>query len=261
LIDTHCHILPGVDDGAADEAAALAMARVAVADGVRTIAVTPHMREADYPNERPRVLEVLERLRDVVRAAGLPLELRAGAEVRLAPAMVEGIRTGRLLTYDDRGRWLLLECPYRSRPVGLDEAIFELRLAGVTPVIAHPERIRYFQEDPARYEDVLRQGAIGQMTTSSLLGDFGATVARLAEEMVRRGLVHILASDAHDDEYRPPKLARARARWAELAGEESAEFATETYPRALLEGEAIDPPPPRADEGRRGLWERILGRR
>ncbi len=261
MIDTHCHILPGVDDGAADDRAALAMARVAAADGIRCIVVTPHMREGDFNNERGDVLARLERLRETVGDAGIDLELRPGAEVHLAPGLVEGIRSERLLTYNDRRRHLLLECPYRTRPVRLEEVIFELKVAGVTPVLAHPERIRYFQEDLSRYEEAVRLGALGQMTTSSLLGDFGGAIAALAERMVRRRLVHLLASDSHDDDYRPPRLAAARRRWAELAGEESADLATVTLPQALLDGDATAPPPPLDEERGPGFLGRILGRR
>jgi protein-tyrosine phosphatase len=259
MIDTHCHILPGLDDGAPDEAAALAMARVAADDGVRTVIATPHMREGDYLNERDRVLESVEILRTALARTGLPLEVAPGSEVHLAPRLVERIEAARLLTYGDARGYLLLECPYRTRPVRLEETIFELRVAGVTPVIAHPERARFFQEDPSRYEEALRLGALGQMTSSSLLGTFGRRVQRLSEEWVERDMVHVLGSDAHDTEYRPPRLARARERWAELADEEAAERATEHWPAALLGAARIDPDPPRPPRRSRGLLGRLFG--
>ncbi|MDQ7086823.1 MAG: CpsB/CapC family capsule biosynthesis tyrosine phosphatase [Acidobacteriota bacterium] len=124
--------------------------------------------------------------------------------MHLGPRLPERIAEGRLLTYGDRRRHLLLECPYRTRPVRLEETIFELKVAGVTPVLAHPERIRYFQEDLSRYEEMVRLGSLGQMTSSSLLGVFGKPIQALSEKLVRRGLVHVLGSDAHDTEYRPP---------------------------------------------------------
>lgn len=261
MIDTHCHLLPGIDDGAPDDAAALAMARIAVEDGVRTIVATPHSREGDFPNERPRILSRLAQLRVLLEQEKIPLELRPGSEVHLAAGLVEGIHSGRLLTYDDGGRYILLECPYRTRPIRLDETIFELKIAGITSVLAHPERIRHFQEDLSRYEEAVRLGALGQLTSSSLVGVFGRTIQQLSEEMVRRRLVHILASDAHDGEYRPPRLAAARERWAQLGGEESARLATETHPLALLEGSPIQPPPPLPAGKQRWFLGRILGRR
>lgn len=260
MIDTHCHILPGLDDGAADEAAALEMARMAVEGGVRTIVATPHMREGDYLNEREGILAALDSFRALLAREGIELSIAPGSEVHLGPRLVERIAEGRLLTYGDAGRYLLLECPYRTRPVRLEETIFELQVAGVVPVIAHPERIRYFQEDPSRYDEVVRLGALGQMTTSSLLGVFGRPIQTLSEKMVRRGLVHVLGSDSHDTRYRPPRLRSARSRWVELAGEESAQRATEEFPRALIEGAPIDAEPPREEVKPRGWITRLLGR-
>ncbi len=260
MIDTHCHLLPGIDDGPEEDSTSLAMARIAVEDGVTTVIVTPHMREGDYLNERSRILAVLDKFRAVLAKERVPLELRPGSEIHLAPKLAERIASGRLLAYNDRPAYVLLECPYRTRPMRLDETIFELKVAGITPVLAHPERIRFFQEDVTRYEEALRLGALGQMTSSSLTGTFGRSVQTFSEQLVRRRMVHVLGSDAHDTEYRPPKLAAARARWAELAGEESARLATETIPRALIDGTPWEPEPPLPPEKPRGLFQRILGR-
>lgn len=260
MIDIHCHILPGLDDGAPDEGVALEMARTAVADGVGTIVATPHMREGDYLNERPQILEAVEQFRKVLARESVPLKLAVGSEVHLGPRLVERIAEGRLLTYADRQAALLLECPYRNYPVRLSETIFELKLAGYTPVIAHPERIQFFREDPERFAALVNQGALGQLTGSSLLGLFGKKIQALSEEWVARKLVHFLGSDAHDTVSRPPRLAQARARWAEIAGEESARQAVELFPRALLEGGSLEPEPPLPGAPRRGWLARWLGR-
>ncbi len=259
MIDTHCHILPGLDDGAADAKAALAMARVAVEDGVEAIIATPHMREGDYLNERNGILAALESFRDLLRREKIPLRVEAGSEVHLGPRLAARVDAGKLLSYGDRRVYLLLECPYRTRPVRLAETVFELKVAGITAVIAHPERTRFFQEDIDRFEEIVRLGALGQMTSSSLCGTFGKRIRALSETMVRRGLVHLLGSDAHDTEYRPPRLAAARARWAELAGEEAAEQASRTFPEALVAGTPIDVDPPQED-GQRGLLARLFRR-
>lgn len=260
MIDTHAHLLPGLDDGAeGGEAVALEMARVAVADGLSAVIVTPHCREADYLNERPAVLAALTSFRAVLEREQIPLTLHPGSEVHLGPRLVERVQSGRILTYGDRRAHLLLECPYRTQPMRLSEILFELKVAGITPVLAHPERIRYFQEDPARYEEALRLGALGQLTSSSLLGTFGAQIQRLSEEWVKRNMVHLLGSDAHDTKYRPPKLAAARRRWAELADEASAERATVQWPQALLSGAPIEPPEVLPAAEKRGLFSRLFG--
>jgi len=259
VIDTHCHILPGLDDGAKDEGVALIMARKAIADGVKTIIATPHTRESDFWNERDGILAAAARFRQVLQRESLDLKIVAGSEAHLGPKMIELIEKERLLTYADGRKYLLLECPYRTRPVRLEETIFEFKVAGITPVIAHPERIRFFQEDPEKLEEMIRLGCLAQMTSSSLVGRFGKAIAAQSEQWVRRGMVHLLGSDAHDPEYRPPVLAEARERWAELTDQEEAEQATEVRPQALIDGEYIEADPPLPPERKRGLISRIFG--
>lgn len=262
MIDTHSHILPGIDDGAGDIDASVEMARIALRDGTEAICATPHMREGDYLNERAKVLDAVSTLTEEFHARGITLKVHAGSEVHLGPRLAERVKEGKLLTYGDTGAYLLLECPYRTRPIGLEEQIFQLKLAGITPVIAHPERIRWFQEDVSRYVEIIEMGALGQLTSSSLTGLFGNRIRKLSETMIRRRLVHVLGSDAHDTEYRPPRLEEARTRWAELADDESAEFATRVAPRALLEGAPLDVEPPLDEEpSRGGLFSRLFGRR
>jgi protein-tyrosine phosphatase len=260
VIDTHCHLLPGLDDGAKDDAAAIEMARIAEDDGVKTIIATPHMREGDYLNERSTVLDAVEALRPKLRDEGLQLDVVAGSEVHLGPRLAERVDAGRLLTYNDGRRYLLLECPYRNRPVRLDETVFELTVAGIVPVIAHPERIAFFQDDASRFEEIVRLGALGQMTSSSLLGTFGSRIQKLSEDWVERGLVHVLGSDAHDAKYRPPRLAEARDRWRELTDDECAELATVEWPACLVSGQVVDPEPPAPPSSSKGFLSRLFGR-
>ena len=264
MIDLHCHVLPGIDDGSGSLETSLEFCRIAVEDGVRTVVCTPHMREGFYRNPAETIRRSLEDLRREVEAAGIPLELRPGCEAHIAPELPESVAAGELMTYNDGGRYLLLELPYRQYPVRVEDLVFSLKLAGITPVLAHPERIRFFQDDLGRVETLVRMGCLGQLTSSSLTGTFGSRVRALSEEMIHRGLVHVLGSDAHDTEYRPPRLAEARRRWAELAGEEAAERATESWPRAILEGEILEPPEPTGKgrpRGKKGLLSRLLRRR
>jgi len=264
MIDLHCHALPGIDDGSGSLEDSLAFCRIAVEDGVSTVVCTPHMREGFYLNPAETIRASVDALRREIEAAGIPLELLPGCEVHIAPGLPEAIASGQVMTYNDGGRYLLLELPYRQYPVKVEDLVFSLKLAGVTTVLAHPERIRFFQDDLGRVETLVRMGCLGQLTSSSLTGTFGSRVRDLSEEMIHRGLVHVLGSDAHDTEYRPPRLAAARDRWAEIAGPEAAEQATEGWPAAILHGESLEPPEPRARggrPGRGGLLSRLLRRR
>ena len=164
MIDLHAHILPGFDDGVGTEDESVEFARTAVADGIRTLVATPHCKDGFFENGRAGILAGVERLRARLSAESVPLEIVPGAEVHLAPDLPARVRDGRAPTLADNGRTLLLELSLSQYPVDLENLVFRLRLAGVLTVFAHPERIRYFQEDVRRYEAVVRLGAFGQIT-------------------------------------------------------------------------------------------------
>jgi protein-tyrosine phosphatase len=254
MIDLHAHILPGIDDGVKTEDEAVEFARAALEDGVRVVVATPHCREGFFVNEREDVLAHVRRLRARLLAEGVPLELKPGAEVHLCPDLVERVRDGRAPTLDDNGRTLLLELSLSQYPVELDNLVFELKLAGIDPVFAHPERVRYFQDDVRRYEQLVRMGAYGQITTGSVLGEFGGTIREFSEELLRKDLVHVLASDAHGVRRRPPQLTPALVAMADLVGERRARAMADEAPAALLAGREPVLPPVDGKAARRGSF-------
>ena len=242
MIDLHTHILPGVDDGLNTEDEAVEFARVAYEDGVRTIVATPHCKEGSWDNTREDMLTGVERLRDRLEREGVEIRLEPGAEVHLAPELVQRVSDGRAPTLADNGKTLLLELSLSQYPVELENLIFELKLAGLEVLLAHPERIRYFQEDPARYEAAVRGGAFGQITTGSILGQFGSRAKEYSIELLRKGLVHVLSSDAHDVNRRPPVLSPTVSAIVPLVGEAYARAMTVDVPRALLDGRTPEIP-------------------
>lgn len=261
MIDLHTHILPGIDDGVKTEDDAVEFARVAVADGIRTIVATPHCKEGSYANDRPTVMAAVARLTERLRSENVGVALVPGAEVHLCPDLVERIRDGRAPTLGDNGKTLLLELSLTQYPPELDNLVFQLRLAGVVTVFAHPERIAFFRDDPRRYESLVRLGAYGQITTGSVLGVFGREVAELSERMIRRRLVHVLASDSHNVRGRPPVLSEALRAVAEMIGDEAARRMVEDVPAALLRGQAPEVASPEEPSPRRSVWSRWLGRK
>ncbi len=261
MIDLHTHILPGVDDGVKDEDEAVEFARAAFADGVRTLVATPHSKDGFFENGRAAVRAAVERLEGRLREAGIGLTLLPGAEVYIAPDLVERVKDGRALTLGDNGKTLLLELSLSQYPMDLQNVVFSLRLAGLVVLFAHPERIRYFQEDVKRWEEMVRLGAYGQLTTGSVLGTFGEDAQEFSELLLRRGLAHVLASDAHNLRGRPPILSRAVEAVAAIVGEEEAKKMVSERPRALLDGR--DPEPPLVIErqaSKRSLLSRLFGR-
>jgi protein-tyrosine phosphatase len=261
MIDLHTHILPGVDDGVASEDEAVSLARMAREDGVHTIVATPHCKDDFFVNERADVLRGVEALRRRLEREGVAVTLLPGAEVHLCPDLIERVRDGRAPTLADNGRTLLLELSLNHYPVEIDNVVFQLKLAGIEPLFAHPERIRFFQEDVRRYERLVRMGATGQITTGSILGRFGSEAREFSEELLRKGLVHVLASDAHNVAQRPPLLSEAREAMVALVGERRASAMVEQIPRALLAGEIPEIPPVETDAARRSSFFSRLFRR
>jgi protein-tyrosine phosphatase len=242
MIDLHTHILPGIDDGVREEDEAVAFARMAQEDGIRTIVATPHCKEGVYFNTNKEIFPAVERLRKRLSEESVDVELLPGAEVHICPDLVERIRSGLAPTIADNGKTLLLELSLSQPPVELPELLFQLKLAGIVVLFAHPERIRYFRDDVSRYEQLVQMGAWGQLTSGSLLGKFGRDIQKLSEDMLVGGLVHVLASDAHNIRGRPPLIHESMRRAAELVGEEYANAMVTLAPQALLEGRAVQMP-------------------
>ena len=238
MIDLHCHILPGVDDGAADITVSLAMARAMVADGVTSVACTPHILPGVYANTGPQILGWVEQLQVALDQEDIPLQLLSGADVHMVPDAVAGLRSGQLLTLAGT-RYVLIEPPHHVVPPRIEEFFFNLMIAGYVPILTHPERLSWIK---GHYDSVLRlveAGAWMQITAGSLLGDFGKSPQYWSEKMLAEGAVHILATDSHDTVRRPPKLAKGRDRAATLVGAIEAERLVLGRPQGIV---ANDPP-------------------
>jgi protein-tyrosine phosphatase len=260
VIDIHCHILPGLDDGPANLDFSLAMARAAVESGTQLMVATPHIR-ADFnvdPSEiEPRVDLFNERL----RRDRLPLRVLPGAEIGWASAAdLDNASLERLSL--GSGRRVLLESPYGRKPVDIEGIIDELAGRGFQAVLAHPERCPLFQRDLERLRGIVEKGTLCSITAGSMAGRFGEPVRVFTVEMLRGGLVHDVASDAHDHIHRPPGLVEGFDHVKEeIPGiERHTAWYTVTSPVAILAGNplpaapALDASPPS-----RGL-RRFLGR-
>jgi protein-tyrosine phosphatase len=257
-IDLHCHLLPGVDDGAQDMQTAVAMARAARAAGVGTIVATPHA-DATFAVGSARRDAVLAELREALAREGVDVEALPGAEIAIS----------RFLELDDAERdalrlgggpcWLL-ESPLEVSAGPFDDHVSELLQSGVRIVMAHPERCPSFIRDPDRLARLVAQGVLTSVTAGALGGRFGETVRGFACDMLRRGLVHSVASDAHNVVGRPPGL---RADLEAIGLGDLVAQLTEVAPAAILAGrrpEPAEPPPGWSPPRRGGALRRLLGR-
>lgn len=257
MIDIHLHILPGIDDGPATIEGSIATARRATEDGVTVVAATPHLR-ADHAAVRPH--ELAGRCEELQRALvehGLAVTVVPGGEVDLRWATGASDEDLRLVSYAQRGRHLLVETPYGDLDGAFEDRVFGLALRGYTLVLAHPERSPTFQRDPARVGRLVERGTLMQVTAMSLASERRRSRSRrLARALVREGLAHVVASDAHGaDEWRAPNLS-AGAQAAAAIDPARAAWMVEDAPEAILAGREL-PPPPRSERRRRlrrGSW-------
>ena len=221
MIDLHCHLLPGIDDGPKDLATSLEMARIAVADGITKTFCTPHIYPGLYENTANDIRKRVASLQLILKNQNIPLELSFGADVHLVPGLLDGIRSGKVPTLGD-SRYLLLEPSHHVCPPRFCESVFELIGAGYTPVITHPERLTWAHDHMQDFFTLARSGAWLQVTAGALIGKFGAKVQRLSEQLVGDGWTAVLASDAHTTNWRAPLLSAAVERASQLVGAEEA---------------------------------------
>ena len=209
MIDLHSHLLPGIDDGAKDLVTSLAMARVAVADGITTIACTPHILPGVYNNSGPAIRQAVARLAESIAKAGIPITLVTGADVHIAPDLDVQLRDGQALTLND-SRYFLLEPPHHVLPPRLEDLIFGLQAAGYFPILTHPERLSWVEGHYELIRRLVSSSVLMQITAGSVMGRFGRRPRYWAERMLDEGLCHLLATDAHNTEQRAPRMADAR---------------------------------------------------
>lgn len=246
MIDLHCHILPGIDDGPETAAGSIALARVAAKAGVQTIVATPHV-SGRYQNTSEKIHRLVEEVNERLAAEGIAVQVVPGAEIAAEHvANLDAEEVSRSTLGD--GGWVLLEPPFASTAAGFDEIALSLMSAGHRVVIAHPERCPVFYRDIAPLRELVRKGAAASITAGSLAGRFGKPVRKLALRLFEEQLAHNVASDAHDELMRPPRLASDIAA-AGLAG--LTEWLTELVPAAILAGDDL-PPRPLAANARRG---------
>lgn len=252
MLDLHCHILPSIDDGATDLPMALAMARIAAADGITTIACTPHIYPGVYENTAAGIRAAIAAFQAELDGQGIAIRLVEGADVHLDPALVDGLRSGRIPTLAG-SRYLLLEPPHHVAPPRFEEAVFELMAAGYVPVITHPERLTWVESHYDLFTRLSQRGAWMQITAGALTGRFGRRVKYWGERFVAEGHAMLLATDAHHPERRPPLLAEAREAAAALVGVEEAMHLVRTRPQGVVDNLAPDslPPPLHACGGSR----------
>ncbi|MED3664716.1 tyrosine protein phosphatase [Geobacillus stearothermophilus] len=208
MIDIHSHILPGVDDGAAAMENAIAMAQAAAKEGITTIIATPHHQNGTHDNPRPAVLSLAAELNDELKRRGIALNVLPGQEVRIHGDLLDGLARGEVMTLADTS-YMLIEFPPDHVPKYAEQLLFDMQVNGLIPIIAHPERNAEIIEQPERLYQLVKRGALAQLTASSITGHFGKKIKTFSFQLIEANLAHFIASDAHNTKTRPFRLREA----------------------------------------------------
>lgn len=222
MIDLHCHLLPGIDDGPEDLASALRLARHAVSAGIRVSVVTPHMHSGRYENRAANIRDAAQQFQRTLDAEDIALRIMAAAEVRLDHEILSWVAEEHIPYI---GHWrgervMLLEFPHSHVPVGADKLVAWLLKQQIRPMIAHPERNKDILRSIDKLIPFVQMGCLLQVTAGAVAGSFGEYARVRAADLLARGWVTVLASDAHNMDARPPELEPGRAAAALIVGEE-----------------------------------------
>jgi protein-tyrosine phosphatase len=257
MIDIHHHCLPGVDDGPREWDEAVEMCQMSAAEGIDTIIATPHVLRGLWPTPERATLE--SKIAELHKVTGNKPRLLLGSEYFFAHDIAEELRSGQSIVPLANSRYVLVELAANSVPPMIEQPFYRIQLDGWIPIIAHPERNLILQAHPELVSEWIDHGARMQITAGSLLGEFGPQAQRASHAWLRQGLVHFIATDAHNTTKRTPKIAQAMETLRGLVGDEVAEALAVRNPLAVVENRGLEfePEPPPAAAG--GLLTRLRG--
>lgn len=239
MIDTHCHLLPAIDDGPRDWDTTLRMLEMARTDGIRKAITTPHWTGTENETEQVRARFAEFKVKCGNTPGGL--EPFLGQELILIPALLNALKAGTALTLAESS-YVLLETAQLEHGAFNHQAVFQLQANGYRIILAHPERVKSWNKVSSELRTLVERGCFLQINAGSLTGSFGKTAQKTAESLVRNGWASLLASDAHSDSSRPPLLSQARERCVALAGERAAEVLVMDNPARILCNELLPYP-------------------
>ncbi len=238
MIDLHCHMLPKIDDGPKSLEESITMAKIAVNDGIKILACTPHIYQGIYNNTAEKIKKATLAFQKVLDEEKIPLTLVYASDTHIHPNLIEEIRSGKVPTFNG-GRYLLLEPTHHIAPLNFEGYVVKMLEEGFVPIITHPERLTYIEKFYHVMTRLIQKGAWMQITASSFSGRFGELAKRYAFRFLVEGKIAILASDAHSIKHRPPILSEALAIATHILGEEEARRLVIDRPSAILNN--IDP--------------------
>jgi protein-tyrosine phosphatase len=251
--DIHCHLLPGVDDGAKSWDDALEMASIAYADGIRAVIATPHQLGAYAHNTADMIRSKTAELLRQLQSRGIELQLLPGADVRIEPEIVPQLVRGEVLTLADHHRHVLLELPH-DLYFPLEKLVDRLQQQGIVAILSHPERNQGLLRQRQRLHGLVERGCLMQITAGSITGSFGHVCQQMADWMLAHQLVHFIATDAHGPHARRPLMRRAFTCVSEKYGLHLARILCAENPRAVCDGRQVECQSPVVPSQGLGAW-------
>jgi protein-tyrosine phosphatase len=232
MIDLHCHILPGIDDGAKSAKESVRMARVAAKDGITHIVATPHIRDTLHPVNFLK--QYVTKFNEALLKWQIPVEILYGADVyaMLPPKQVRRYAI-------NNTQYILIEFPYTHIPANATDILFNFKMQDLVPIITHPERIPSVIRNPETLFPLLSGDVYVQITADSLTGNFGEQIQECAFYLLQKGGGHFIASDAHSATVRGPVLSEAVKVAGKIVGKEKARMLVEDNPLAVISGKNL----------------------
>ncbi|MGX7126153.1 tyrosine-protein phosphatase [Enterococcus viikkiensis] len=241
MLDLHCHILPGIDDGASTLEDSIGMAEKAISQGITHLMCTPHHNNGKYSNPANQVIDQVARLQQELDQRNLELTLLEGQEVRITGTLLEDIAKGDILFTDLDDTYILIEFPTGEVPAYTEQLFFQLLSQGHTPVIVHPERNAIFRRNPNELIPFLEMGVLTQLTAPSIVGVFGKEIQKTAKQMLKHNMLYMVASDAHNLRQRSFYLKEAYEEIQKECGQEVV-VAMQQMAKDLVNGDTVKRP-------------------
>lgn len=208
MIDFHCHVLPYIDDGSKNFDMSLSMLNISKGEGIKVMCATPHFISGETEVDRLTYDNKINGLKQLCSMKDIDIQILSGLEVYMSPDLPSLYKEKRIWGYNDK-QYMLIELPMENFPIYTESVLYELRLSGAVPIIAHPERNLRIVENINLLTDIVEQGTLVQVNAGSISGLYGRKVKDFAEELVKRNLIHVIGSDGHNDKSRVPSIESA----------------------------------------------------
>ncbi len=232
MIDVHTHILPHVDDGAADTEEAIRILKKGLAEGIKTFLLTPHIKNDIDWSKIDYIKETFVTLKNECAKRELGVELILGAEISITPDLPDKIKHNPLIIINER--YALIELPFFQLPIYAENVLFKLLVKNIIPIIVHPERYMYLKGKSGFIRKWVDNGIMIQMNTGSLAGLYGMRVKKSAKKLLKAGLVHLIGSDIHADNRETYGFRQGVESIRKIAAAEITHKIIESYPEEVI---------------------------